>query len=456
MTEQPDRQTAQKADPDAQNTQQDAKAADSAPPSADATAKPAAAKPTKARAKPKSAAARRRAAAAAARPSTTRQAEDIPVQPPAAQARLRNRHRSIFVSFFLLVVAPMLLATWYLTTRAVDQYHSNLSFSVRKESTDSSLDLVGGLAQLAGSGSSSDADVLYQFIQSQSMIDNIDKAFDLRGLYSAHADRDPIFSLQRDATIEDLLNYWPDIVRIHYDRTAGIIELRVLAFEPEQAQQIATAILENSVDQINKLSTVAREDTMQYATEELDLAIDRLTRARQALTQFRLRTQIVDPFADLQGKMGLMNTLQAELAAALIDLGLLRSASERPDDPRVPQLQRRIDVIESQIAVERAKFGVGGEGPGGEDYATLVAEFERLTVDREFSEEAYKLALSAHDAAQAEAQRQSRYLAAHIEPTRAESSEYPRTPLILGVMMAFLLLFWAISILVFYSIRDRR
>lgn len=400
--------------------------------------------------------ARRNAAlrASAAKAAAVRQAKDIPVLPPAPRARLRQRHRSVFISLILLVVLPMLLTVWYLTARAVDQYQSQLSFSVRKEQTESALDLVGGLAQLSG-GSSSDADVLYQFIQSQGLIDRIDQQFDLRAIYSEHYNRDPIFSLQPDATIEDLVAYWPNLVRIHYDRGTGIIELRVLAFAPDQAQRIAEAILQYSVQQINKLSAVAREDTMQYAREELDLAVARLTEARQALTQFRLRTQIVDPFADLQGQMGLMNTLQAELATTLIDLGLLRTTAQE-DDPRISQSRRRIEVIQAQIAEERAKFGVGGEGPGGEDYATLVAEFERLTVDREFAEEAYKLALSAHDAAQAEAQRQSRYLAAHIEPTLAESSEYPQKPLILGVVLAFLVLFWAISILIFYSIRDRR
>lgn len=389
------------------------------------------------------------------KPLTTRQAKDIPVLPPAPAARLRNRHRSIFVSLFLVVVIPMLVTMWYLSTRAIDQYESKLSFSVRKEQSESALDVMGGLAQLSGSGGSSDADVLYQFIQSQALISKIDEQFDLRQIYSAGHSRDPIFSLKRDATIEELVAYWDNIVRIHYDRGTGIIDLRILAFDPAQAQIIAQEILRESADQINKLSKVAREDSMQYAREELDLAVERLTSARQALTQFRLRTQIVDPFADLQGQMGLMNTLQAELASSLINLGLLRN-SVTEDDPRLAQGERRIQVIEAQIAEERAKFGVGGEGPGGEDYATLVAEFERLSVDREFAEESYKLALSAHDAAQAEASRQSRYLVAHIEPTLAESSEYPQIPLILGIVFGFLLLFWAISILVFYSIRDRR
>ena len=376
------------------------------------------------------------------------------VAQPAAPARLRRRHRVIFVSFALFVILPMALAFWYLNARAINQYHSTMSFSVRKEQTNSSLDIVGGLSQLSG-GSSSDTDVLYQFIQSQELVAQIDRKLSLRELYSTHYDEDPVFSLQPGATIEELIEYWPRMVRIHYDRGSGIIQVRTLSFDAETARAIARAILADSTRKINDLSRVAREDAMRYAREELDQAIARLTEARQAMTEFRLRTQIVDPFADLQGQMGLMNNLQAELATALIDLSLLRETAS-PNDPRITQAVRRVEVIRAQIAQERAKFGVGGEGPGGEDYATLVAEFERLNVDREFAEEAYRSALSAHDAALAEAQRQSRYLAAHIEPTLAESSEYPQRWLIMGITFAFLLVLWAIGILIYYSIRDRR
>ncbi|PIE16856.1 MAG: sugar transporter [Rhodobacterales bacterium] len=369
-------------------------------------------------------------------------------------ARLRKRHMSILISFVLLVVLPMAVAFWYLSERAVAQYHSTMSFSVRKEQVASSLDIMGGLSQLSGN-SSTDTDVLYQFIQSQELIAKMDDDIGLRAIYSAPYDVDPVFALAPGATIEDLIDYWPRMVRIHYDRSTGIIQIRALAFDPQQAREIAQKILDYSTQQINDLSAVAQQDATRYARQELDQAIARLTEARQALTDFRLRTQIVDPFADLQGQMGLLSTLQSELATALINLALLRETAAA-NDPRITQAERMVDLIRAQVTQERAKFGVGGQGPGGEDYASLVSEFERLNVDREFAAEAYKSALAAYDAAVAEAQRQSRYLAAHIRPTLAESSHYPQNWLILGIMQAFLLVFWAVAILIYYSIRDRR
>jgi len=85
----------------------------------------------------------------------------------------------------------------------------------------------------------------------------------------------------------------------------------------------------------------------------------------------------------------------------------------------------------------------------------LIAEYEGLTVDREFAEENYRAALAAVDLARANASRQSRYLATYIAPTVAETSEYPRRGLILGLAALFLTLGWSVMALVYYSVRDR-
>jgi capsular polysaccharide transport system permease protein len=175
-----------------------------------------------------------------------------------------------------------------------------------------------------------------------------------------------------------------------------------------------------------------------------------------------MQNQIVDPSADIQGQMGLLNTLQAQLAAALIDLDLLPENTSETD-PRLTQVQRRIEVIRGRIAEERQKFGATGEAvdaaaqdtTGAESYATTISEFERLSVDREFAERAYTAALSAYDAALAKADRQSRYLASYIQPTLAERAEFPQREVMIGIVALFGFLIWAIGGLVYYSLRDR-
>jgi capsular polysaccharide transport system permease protein len=77
-------------------------------------------------------------------------------------------------------------------------------------------------------------------------------------------------------------------------------------------------------------------------------------------------------------------------------------------------------------------------------------------VDREFAETSYTAALAAFDLAQAEARRQSRYLAAHVRPTLAERPQYPQRLTLFAVITLFAFLMWTVLVLVGYSLRDRR
>lgn len=377
-----------------------------------------------------------------------------PVRPAARMAHLKPRHRLLAISFLVAVVLPLAVAAFYLWARAADQYASYLGFSVRTEESSSAIELLGGITELSGS-SSSDTDILFAYLTSQELVRKMDEAVDLRAIWSqvSHSS-DPIFAYEPPGKIEDLLKHWERKVTIVYDSGTGMLDLRILAFSPEEAQLIAQALLEECTAMINNLSAIAREDAVKYAREELEAAVVRLKEARRVLTEFRNRTQIVDPAIDTQNQMGLLITLQGQMAEALIELDLLQDTT-RDSDPRIVQANRRVEVIQNRIDAERRKLGLGGGVESGEVFANLVGEYEGLIVDREFAERTYTAALATFDAAQAEARKQSRYLAAHVRPTLAEKSEYPERENILALMALFLTLGWAIMVLIYYSLRDR-
>lgn len=375
---------------------------------------------------------------------------------PGRPAVMHKRHYGLILSFFIAVIAPMTTAGWYLYTKAADQYASTLGFTVRSEDVSSAVDILGGLGSAMGGGSGAqDSDILYEFMRSQQLVQNIDEKLDLRKIYTKQRDTDWLLSMDPDGRIEDLTRYWQRMVKISYDSGSGLMKIRALAFTPEDAKAIAEEIFNENSAIVNELSAIARSDATRYATEDLDQSVERLKQTREALTNFRLENQIVDPNADIQAQMGLLNNLQTQQAEALIDFDLLADIA-REGDPRLEQAQRRLDVIETRIDAERQKFGVGGQGPGGVEYATTIADFERLSVDREFAEAAYAASLSARDASAAEANRQSRYLAAYIKPTLAQTSEFPQRLILMGVIGLFSFLIWAIFSLVYYALRDRR
>lgn len=364
-------------------------------------------------------------------------------------ARPHRRHWAIFASFLLIVLLPFSLATGYLYTRAADQYHSETAFSIRsEEQASAAAGLLGAITQI-NPGSASEPDILYEYIRSQKMVEDIDAQLDLRMIYN-DAEGDPIFTLGPDATIEDLLAFWNRMVVVSYETSAGIIHVRANAFDPEDARAIAAAILAESGKLVNQLSEQAREDAVRFAREELEEAEAHLREVRKRLADFRRTNRIVDPSADIAGQMGLLNALQQELAQALVERDVLLSYAAE-DDQRVIQANRRISAITAQIEDERETLGVGGvDGVLPE----VVGTYEELLVDIEFANTAYTQALAALAAARAEARRQSRYLAPHVRPTYAESPLYPRRLLLSGLTGLFLLLGWGVALLIYYNVRD--
>lgn len=378
-----------------------------------------------------------------------------PVRATVSVAHPRRRHWLMLGSFLLLVVLPSLFWAWYLWTRASDQYVSTVGFSVRKEESTPSIDLLGGLAPLGGGSGAADTDILYEYIRSQDMVEKIDAQLNVKAMFAREWPRDFLFAADPDDHIEDLTEYWQRQVQVLYDTTSDLITLKVSAFTPEDAQQIANAVFAESSSKINELSAIARDDTTRLTKAELEKARTELTETRQAMTAFRMKSQIVDPEADLAGQMGVLSGLQGQLAEALVAHDLLMENAQ-PTDHRVIQSQQKIDALRRLIDAERGKFGAEGQGPAGESYAQLMAEYEKLAVDREFAEGAYRSARVAYEAALAEAQRKSRYLAAHIEPKVAQSSTEPNRPWLLFVVIGMLLTGWSILVLVYYSIRDRQ
>lgn len=350
-----------------------------------------------------------------------------------------------------MVFAPTAAAYWYLYTIASDQYSSRVSFSIRSEEIKNPLDALGSLGQIS-SGTSSDASILNEYIRSQKLIEDISENIDLSALY-AKPDYDPVFAYDPDKPIEDLLGYWQWMTYVAYDSGSGLIDVEAFAFTPEDAHLIATEVMNASSKLVEELSNIARADTTRHAAYELDRATERLTNARLALSNLRDREQLIDPRIDLESRMGVLTALQQQLAISIIDYDLL-VGSTRASDPRLETISRTINAIENRIAEERNKIGQTGNDQ--EAFASVVGTYEAVLADREFAEKAYIAAAAGYDSALAEARRQSRYLAAHVPPTMAQSSQYPnRLMLGLGVLGS-VLLFWMICVLTVYAMMDRR
>lgn len=390
----------------------------------------------------------------------------VRTKPPAAPARpaaarraapphtvLRFRHYAGIASFLLLVLLPFAASVWYLYFRAEPEYHSDVSFSIRSEDSGAAAaGILGAITGISSGGSAAEPDILFEYIRSQEIVEAIDREIDLHAIFNRKPE-DWVFALGEGKSIEELLSHWRRMVDVSYENHSGVIQVRATAFSPEDAQAITREVLDKSTALVNRLAEQARGDAIRYARVDLDEAEAHLRDVRRQMADFRREHQMVDPQADLEGQMGLLGALQQELAKALVERDMLLTYAE-PDDPRVQQANRRITAISDRIEDERANLGVPG-AKGGE-MPQVVGDYEALKVDLEFASQAYTQALANLSASRAEARRQSRYLAAHVEPTIAESPLYPRRALLSGLVGLFLLLGWGVTMLVYYNVRDNR
>lgn len=374
-------------------------------------------------------------------------------KPTVRAARLRKRHVALAFSFALLVCLPIALSAWYLWARAADQYASVFAFSIRSEEASSGIELLGGIADISGSGAN-DSDIIYDYLRSQQLVEQLQANLDLRTLWS-RPKSDPLFTFDLRGTIEDLHAHWNRMVDISLDTTRGIIEVRTRAFDPQAAQTIGTEILNYSDNLINEINNLAHEDAVRYALDDLQRTKARPQTARGALTEFRILNEIVDPSVDVSAQTTLLGTLEAQLTETLIEIDLL-SVNTRRSDTRLSQAEKRRQVLQSRIDQERSKRVFGTGALGKQSMAQLFGDYERLVVDVEFAEQSYQAARAGFENSISEARRNTRYLAAHVLPSKAEKSLFPKRSLILSFIALAAFLTWALCALVGFSFLDRR
>ena len=375
------------------------------------------------------------------------------VAAPAAQkAVMRPRHWVLLVLFVLIVISPPAGYGWYLFTAAADLYESDAGFSSSTQAAASPFDFLGVMAG-GSSSSSSDMDIVFEFIRSQELMNRVDAKLDLRKIYGKPRD-DVLMRFDPEGSVEDLQTYWQSMVVPNFEKSTGLMTLTVWAFDPKDAQAIATEVLAQSTTMINELSKTAQADTTRYSLESLANSETRMAQAQQALTTFRIANGILDPAQQVAGTAQVVNTLVQQLAEAQIDLDML-SGTVPATDPRLGQLNRRIAVIQSRMASEQAKVG-GLSDPGAPNYAKLLTDYQNLTMEQDFAQKAYITALGAYDQAVNDAQHQTRYLATYLQPTLAQSSTAPQRVLRIVLTALGGLLTWLIGVMIYYALRDRR
>lgn len=345
-------------------------------------------------------------------------------QQPAVSATSKRRRRRLspnLLAFLATVVLPTLLATGYYYGIATDRYVSEAKFMVRGVTGRH----IGGLAALFRTfgiaRAEDDAFAVHSYMMSLDATQALESQLGLKAMFSRP--RIDVLSRYprpwRSDSAESLFDFYQDRISLTYSPAQGISTLRVDAWAPDDAQQIAAALLQLSEALINRMNKRANTDSLANAESERDRAEKLVLTTQNEITLFRNRELLLDPSLASLKTLDLIGRLSVELAQTRT--ALAETTASSPASPALQGLQVRIRALQDQIASERGNI-VGTDTA----LAEKISEYERLVLRREFAERNLAAASSAVENARQEARRQQIYIETIVAPARADEPTQPR------------------------------
>jgi len=138
-----------------------------------------------------------------------------------------------------------------------------------------------------------------------------------------------------------------------------------------------------------------------------------------ALSGYRNRQTLFDPAQQSNMQLQQVGKLQADLIDVRGQLAQLRTFVS--ESPYIKALEKRASELKKEINAEMSKV-TGGSG----SITQKLIEFERLSLEREFTEKRLASALASLQEARNQAQRQQLYLEKIVTPNLPDKAMYPR------------------------------
>lgn len=352
----------------------------------------------------------------------------------------------------LCVILPTLLATFYFGFYASDIYVSESSYVVRSPNKKSSASGLGAMLEGAGFGKApDDVYTVSEYVRSRDALNYLQNQLDLKKIWqSGKVDILHRFNpLGWDGSQEALYEYYLKRVETHVDSMSGITSLKVSAFDPETSFQVNTLLVSEAERLVNVLNERGRNDLIRFAENEVHNAEKKAKASALALSNYRNDNSVMDPVRQTQLHFEHISRLQEELVKTRTQLTQLKVFS--PDSPHPPALELREKTLENEVAKEMQKI-TGGEN----SLASKAAEYERLTLEREFADKQLASALVSLEVARNEAQRQQLYLETIAKPLLPDEAVLPKR--LWGVLSTVVLglISWGILSMLLAGVKEHR
>lgn len=374
---------------------------------------------------------------------------DAPERPSLMKRIGRRLWRSRF--FVFVVLLPTALLAGYLFLVASDQYHSEAHFLVRSADSQptpgigvsQALSTVTGLSSAQG-----DAMSIADYLTSHDGVKELRRSSRLVERF-ARPDID-ILSRLDDAnpTPEKLLRYYRRRVDVDYNTETGLTTLAVRSFRPIDSFELVRDLLRMGEKRVNELNVRSYEDALAMARRQLGEAEDELARNQVRMTQFRQSRGDIDPQASGEAQIGLVATLNGQLAGARAQLNAMNGLIS-PSSPQYRAVAARVAALGAQVAQQSGRLAGSRSA-----IAADIGDYEELKLRQQFLGKRYDAAATSLQRAREQALRQQLYVVRVVEPNMPVKSLYPQRWRILGTVAVALLLVYSIGWLLVAGVRE--
>ncbi|MFZ5745368.1 MAG: hypothetical protein ACOY7T_12905 [Pseudomonadota bacterium] len=373
---------------------------------------------------------------------------DIPIGRTAVLAKMGQKLRNLGLIFWLVVLLPTALSTVYFGLLASDVYISESRFVVRSPDRPARNGLGVILASAGFSNASDEVRAAQGYIQSRDALRNLDPAIAREAWGSSEISiLDRFDPLGWSGSFEELYRYYTGKVSIEFDSETGISKLTVRAFNPADSQAINRRLLEQAEGLVNKLNARGQNDMIRNAEREVAEAQEQSRKAALELAAFRSQAGVIDPERQATVQLQMISKLQDELIGARMQLLQLSAVAEQ--NPQIPMLRVRIKGLEKAISEQ-----LGQVTGSSRSLSAAAVQFQRLQLQREFSDRQLAAALTAMQDARNEARRQRAYVERIAQPSLPDTALEPRrlrgvlSTLIVGLVM------WGILVMLLAGVRE--
>lgn len=321
--------------------------------------------------------------------------------------------------WFAGIVATVLVSLYW-ALWASDRYVSQANVVLESPQiaapTLSFQSLLGG-----GSANSGDMLLLRDYLLSVDMLRKADAELKLREHYT-QSNIDFFSELStRDDTIEELHKYYLKRVFVELDDYAGVLRIKVIAFEPQMAQALATFLLAEGEQHMNNMGQRLAEEQVRFLEKQVAKQEKAFDVTRQNLLEYQNVNGLISPTGTVESISAVVASLEAQLANLRAKKTALLSY-QSPSSSEVKRTNAEIDALIQQIRLERNRTAQQSGGA----LNVLSSEYQILELRAQFAQESYSGALMALENTRIEAARKLKQVSVLQSPTLPEYSVEPR------------------------------